>query len=387
MRGSRGPIVLPAARACLPALLVLTGAAHAAAGTPMADLRVSMSDGVRRVVPGQRVTYEISVYNAGPDAATGASVSDVFVPFIAPGFWTCAGFSGATCTTGSGIGFVATTVNLPVGGLVVFNASATVAPNATGLVTGTAISFPPGGVTDPDIDSNRAADTDNVTLEMAQLAHGYDETRSLLSSEGAQDYYWISQEPFASYEVIVDAASGDIGGAQGPELDRLSADATLVLQSADAVGAGHSRSLRWRTQSGPSRVDDEFVRVRSADCATDCGLDDVYRIRAYETTYSIARFNNGGSQVSVLLLHNPTTRPVLGTLYFWVASGAPIATYGFNVAPRASLTLNTSTVVSGQGGTVTVTNDAPYAALTGKIVSLEPSTGYSFDTPMLPRPR
>jgi hypothetical protein len=36
---------------------------------------------------------------------------------------------------------------------------------------------------------------------------------------------------------------------------------------------------------------------------------------------------------------------------------------------------------------VTVVHDAPYGALAGKTVALEPSTGFSFDSPMLPRPR
>ena len=43
--------------------------------------------------------------------------------------------------------------------------------------------------------------------------------------------------------------------------------------------------------------------------------------------------------------------------------------------------------VAGQGGTITVSHDGRYGDLAGKTVALEPSTGFSFDSPMLPVPR
>ena len=51
--------------------------------------------------------------------------------------------------------------------------------------------------------------------------------------------------------------------------------------------------------------------------------------------------------------------------------------------------LNTATVagVAGQGGTITVSHDGRYGDLAGKTVALEPATGFSFDSPMLARPR
>ena len=44
-------------------------------------------------------------------------------------------------------------------------------------------------------------------------------------------------------------------------------------------------------------------------------------------------------------------------------------------------------LVQDSGGSITVTHDGPYAGLTGKAVALEPVTGFSFDTPMLNRPK
>ena len=51
------------------------------------------------------------------------------------------------------------------------------------------------------------------------------------------------------------------------------------------------------------------------------------------------------------------------------------------------LVLDTAAVVPGASGSLTVAHDGPYGGLVGKAVALEPSTGFSFDTPLEPRPR
>jgi hypothetical protein len=152
------------------------------------------------------------------------------------------------------------------------------------------------------------------------------------------------------------------------------------------VGPGPSRSLRWRNATSAA-VEDQTVRVRSAQCGTDCGPDDTYRIRAYETTYAVPRFNNSGTQITVLVLENPTNYPIAGEVYFWVGSGAQVAVHPFALAPKATLVLNTSTVpgAAGASGALTVAHDGRYTDLVGKTVALEPATGFSFDSVLEPR--
>jgi uncharacterized repeat protein (TIGR01451 family) len=365
------------------AIVLSLSAVAARAGTPQADLRVTITDDRTRAAPGETLTYEIQVYNAGPDPAPASVVSTELVPSFTAGGWTCTGFSGATCAAPSGSGTLLTTVDLPATGLAILTLTGTVSAGATGLLPTRAVAFPPAGVDDPDPASNSPADTDNLTLDVPELVHGSDETRALTAT---QDYFWIAQQPFASYEVVVDAASGDIGVGAGPSLERMANDSTLTLQTSVPVGTGASRSLRWRGPVSGAVVSDQFVRVRSLGCS-GCGPDDVYRIRAYDTTYTVPRFNNSGTQVTVLFLQNPTTETVTGTLVFWTASGGPVSTYGFNLPARQTLVLNTATATSATGGTITVANDAPYGALAGKAVSVEPATGFAFDTPLLPRPR
>ncbi|HET9315666.1 MAG TPA: hypothetical protein VFQ51_08755, partial [Vicinamibacteria bacterium] len=136
--------------------------------------------------------------------------------------------------------------------------------------------------------------------------------------------------------------------------------------------------------------DGQWVRVRSGSCTTDCGPDDVYRIRAYDSTYAVPRFNNSGTQVTVLIIQNPGPEPVDLTVHFWSPTGALLASYSpaSAVAPKALLVLTTSTVpgAAGQSGAMTVSHTAGYGGLAGKTVALEPATGFSFDTPMVPLP-
>jgi hypothetical protein len=81
---------------------------------------------------------------------------------------------------------------------------------------------------------------------------------------------------------------------------------------------------------------------------------------------------------------------VNGTIRFWSPTGVLLVAVPFtNLPPRGLHTLITFTVpqLAGLSGSITVTSDAPYGALSGKVVSVEPATGFAFDTPMRARPR
>jgi hypothetical protein len=225
------------------------------------------------------------------------------------------------------------------------------------------------------------SDDDALPLSGLELSHGAALTRDLAA--GGDDFR-MAQAPRASYEVLVDAAAGDMA----PIVQRLAADQSTILQTAAPVGTGTSRSLRWQNTSA-SVVQNQPIRVRSSQCSTDCGPGDAYRVRAWDTTYSVPRFNNGGSQVTVLLLQNATPRPLSGRAHFWSPSGSLLAFHDFTLDPRAASTLNTSGVpgLAGQSGSVTIAHDGGYGALAGKAVALEPASGYSFDSLLVPRAR
>ena len=214
-----------------------------------------------------------------------------------------------------------------------------------------------------------------------ELIHDSRETRDL---DSISRFWRISQKARSSYEVIVDAITGDIG-ANGPELLRVANDGTTVLQTGTSATGGSSQSLRFEN-TDTTNHDAEFIRVHSLGCVADCDTSDTFRIRAYETTYRMSRFNNSATQVSVVVIANPTAQPVNGTIWFYQGStGTFLASQAVFIAPQGTFVLNTSTIVAGQAGSATFSNDAPYGALTGKAVAVEPATGFTFDTAMVPR--
>ena len=134
-----------------------------------------------------------------------------------------------------------------------------------------------------------------------ELIHGSKEVRSLAALPGGvanASLFRLAQRAGASYEVAVDAASGDVSPIV---IERLTADQATVLQSGAATGVG-SAAMRWENRG--AAVDTQWIRVRSGGCTTGCGADDLYRIRAYETTGSLPRFAASATQLTVVILQN-----------------------------------------------------------------------------------
>jgi hypothetical protein len=252
-------------------------------------------------------------------------------------------------------------------------------------------------VWDTQQDSDNSLGTDNELIHGSMQVH---DLGALAGPTADEDWYLLAQKPFSSYEIVIDETSGDISGGKGPQLERIAFDGSTQLQNSAAVeeGLAFARTLRFRnTTANP--VNDQFIKVTSTGCTTQCAAHDRYRIRAYETTYSIPRFSNVNGQGTVVLIQNPTDYPVRGTLIFWNAAGQILhqQPIGPAVAPpgipeidaRALYVFATTSVgaLANQSGSITLHHDARYGDLAGKAVALEPATGFSFDTAMQFRPR
>ena len=127
-----------------------------------ADLAVTKSNGVTSLSPGATTIYTVVVSNYGPNAVTGATVTDAAPPGVTFGAWTCAGSGGAVCPA-TGSGNVNATVTLPSGTSVTFRINATIGSTASGSITNTATVAPPAGTTDSNPANNSASDTDPLT--------------------------------------------------------------------------------------------------------------------------------------------------------------------------------------------------------------------------------
>jgi hypothetical protein len=233
---------------------------------------------------------------------------------------------------------------------------------------------------------------DNSNATENELVHGSDQLHDLgaLGPTADQDWYRVGQDPFSSYEVTIDGVSGDVGPLPGllQRVDNLGAP---LQSSVDvAAGLGNAQALRFINNTA-SFVTDQYIRVANAACGTACGTDDAYRIRLRETTIRVARFNNSGTQITVLLIQNATDQPIEVRAHFWTTAGGQVATFslpkpGAPLAPRALQVLNTATIAAGVGGHITIAHDGPHGAVNVKSVALEPATGFSFDTPGVYRP-
>ena len=287
--------------------------------------------------------------------------------------------AGSDYTAASGTltfpaGTVTRTVSVPTSGDAADEPNESYFLNLTG-VTEASIGDPSGLGT--------ILDNDGGAIVLRGLAHG---SRLRDGFAGGADLFTVDVPARSSWEVVLDEASGDASSG-GPLLQRVDNDTSTVLQSSVAAGTGTARSLVWRNTTNLAQV--AYVRVASSQCTAGCGPDDTYRLRAYETTLRAPRFNNGGNQVTILVLQNSSSATVAGTAYFWSATGALLGQHPFTLSARGSTTVNTAGVagVSGQAGSVSITHNGRYGALTGKTVALETTTGFSFDATAAPPPR
>jgi hypothetical protein len=232
-----------------------------------------------------------------------------------------------------------------------------------------------------------ALNTDN------ELVHGSDQLHDLGARPGPaadQDWYRIGQKAASSYEVTLEGISGDVSAPPGsPSLDLIASDGTTVVRtaSAETPALGLARSLRIANLDSSASVDGQFIRVANAACGTACTANDTYRIRMRETTINVARFNNSGTQITVLLTQNAATVPIAARIYFWTTTGTLAATRDLPALGAKALDVfNTASAAAGASGHITIAHDGPHGGLNVKSVALEPATGFSFDTPGVYKP-
>ena len=127
---------------------------------PKAERQITKDDGVPRYTPGANLVYTIKATNNGPDAATGATVSDALPAGITTASWTCTADTGAACTASGSGAIKDTAVNLPMGASVTYTLTMAVPASFSGNLVNTATVQAPNGTVDPTPGNNTATDTD-----------------------------------------------------------------------------------------------------------------------------------------------------------------------------------------------------------------------------------
>ena len=240
-------------------------------------------------------------------------------------------------------------------------------------------------------DAPRAPDDGSKTTSQKDPSRSTTRRRSVTAD---QDWYLIKQQAWSSYEVIVDGLTEDVAAPATATADALQVDlvdnaSTLISSGYAFSSIGAARTLRFRNVTG-SEVTNQYVRVMTGTngCTTACTVNSNYRILVRDTTLLVPRFNNSGTQTTVLILQNASRDSVTITPRFWSAAGTLITSGANTTIPsHGAFVLATQTVAgaAGQSGTMTIDHTGRFGSITGKAVALEPSTGFTFDTVILPK--
>jgi len=106
---------------------------------PLTDLILTKSTPSGTYVPGQQVSYTISVNNAGPSQAIGIAVTDNLPAGLTNASWTCStGSVDSACGAASGTGNINQIVSVAPFDTVTFTVTATAASNVGASLTNTA---------------------------------------------------------------------------------------------------------------------------------------------------------------------------------------------------------------------------------------------------------
>jgi len=173
-------------------------------GVSSADLSITKDDGQAGYAAGGTVTYTVTVENLSGVDVTGAIVSDSRPVNISTWAWACTtqtGGAGGCSAAGNSASNFSDTVNIPVGGSIIYTVTANVVVSPTGDLVNTATITPPTGVVDSNTSNNSSTDTD--TLLTADL--------SVVKNDGQVSY---SGSDTLIYTVTITNLSGvDVTGA------------------------------------------------------------------------------------------------------------------------------------------------------------------------------
>jgi hypothetical protein len=238
---------------------------------------------------------------------------------------------------------------------------------------------------------------DDAGSSQNNLSQGIVQQHDLDEAGVGPDQDWMVVPTLAghSYEARVSGANSSFDwgtcGASCNQFERVDLNGVILTEDVGVVNDGNGstpesndRSVRWIATADTIG---EYVRVSGcAQCSL--GPGDVYTIRFWDTTYSVPRWNNASGQVTVFLIQSLVQAPVTVNVDFYDAAGNLLTTASTTLQPHALYVLNTATLpqLANQGGHAYVSHTGGHGGLAGKAVALEPATGFSFDTPLVPIP-
>jgi hypothetical protein len=225
-------------------------------------------------------------------------------------------------------------------------------------------------------------DDDSTTIN--EPRHGSVQVGHDFDSPSDQDWVKVATRSRRSYEARVWSGSAPWASAACPpaacaSFDMVDSGGTvLVPGTSDGIPAASS-SVRWLGA-------DQTTLLRAA---SNTGLTaHTYDLAFYDTTYFLPRFNNTGTQVTVVIVQNTRSVAITGQIDFFNGAGTHLHSQPFSLVANGTEVFITSGVAALQNvsGSVSVAHTGGYGGLAGKGVALEPATGFTFDTALSPLP-
>ncbi|MEO1083862.1 MAG: DUF11 domain-containing protein, partial [Acidobacteriota bacterium] len=358
-----------------------------------ADLQITKTNGAGIAVPGQMVTYTITVLNNGPTAVTDAAVVDNFPAILSNCTYTSVAMGGATGNTAAGAGNIADSLSLPNAASVTYTATCLVDAAATGTLANTA-TVSSATIMDPNTANNTATDTDTfqVTADLAVTKDNgvpastagdqttYTITASNLGPSTVTDAIVLDAFPAAlsncSYtSVAADGASGNTAAGSGDISDTLNMPpessvtymATCDISPTATGSLANTATISSVLATDPVPGNSSATDTDTLEVASDLGITKdngtTTSIPGGQTTYTIVASSSGPSTVTDALVADTFPGALSNCTYTSVASGG--ATGNTNGAGDLSDTL---TMPAASSVTYTATCDIDPAA-TGSLAN------------------
>lgn len=227
-------------------------------------------------------------------------------------------------------------------------------------------------------------DDDSTTIN--EPAHGSVQVGHDFDSASDQDWIKVFTRARRSYEARVSSGGVPWNSPACPpnacaSFDLVNPGGGVIMPGgADGVPSA-SLTVGW----GTGEFDETFF-LRAASNTGLTGL--TYDLSFRETTMFLPRFNNSGTQITVMIVRNTRAHGIAGHIHFFDAAGAHLHTQTLTMLAHSTLAFVTSGVPALQNasGSAQIAHTAGYGGLVGKAVAVEPSTGFTFDTALSPLP-
>ena len=350
--------------------------------------RITKTDSADPVPPGDPLTYTLTITNAGPSDATAVTVDRHaagrgHVRLLRARSPDLHAWPGVTLTCDLG--------PLAAGANATVTINVTVNARRGGILVNTATVS--GSETDPDPSNNSASATTAVGAQGRRAGprdrHVYDLAADRRARAGRGRLPHRARSPTRPTRSWWTPRPATSARARVPSLQRIGPDGTTVAPGLAARRRGpqpqpaleeHHRD-RGRGPDDPRAQRELRDRLRARRRLPHPRLRDDLLGPALQQRGDA---DHGAGPAE------PHELPDLGRgLLPGPRRGRWSATHPFSLAPKATLVLNTAACPGRAAFPATITSPttAATATLSGKTVALEPATGFSFDSPLEPRPR